>query len=195
MLEAYLFVDPLCKKCLKSERAIKELAKNLDTKLLYQFIPMLSIKILNKSNPPVLIKNHQTLYYQMVLDYKAALFQGKKRGQNFFITLQKEIIDDQDTYTNQLVLSTAENTRLDLDMFKEDRRSSLAKRAFKSDQKLIYEMNISKPASVVIFNGSLCNYGILFNYFNYRDFSKICQNKSPFIHDHRGIPIPHVNLH
>ncbi|XIF19641.1 MAG: hypothetical protein AJITA_00304 [Acetilactobacillus jinshanensis] len=199
MLEAYLFVDPLCKKCIRSEIIIKRLAQNLNTHFLYQFIPMLNIKILNNVEAPQIVKNQHQLYYQMVMDYKAALFQGKKRGQNFFIMLQEELLNDKANYNNRLVLATAENSKLDLDMFKEDRRSQLAKKSFKSDQRLVHEMKITKPSSAVIFNWALCNYGILFTNINYNHLLKVCESKPQqinprSIHDNHGIPVPHIHI-
>ncbi|QBP17887.1 DsbA family protein [Acetilactobacillus jinshanensis] len=199
MLEAYLFVDPLCKQCIKSEKIIKRLAKNLNTHFLYQFIPMLNIKILNNTRVPKMARIHQQLYYQIVMDYKAALFHGKKRGQNFFITLQEELLNDKDRYNNRLVLATAENSKLDLDMFKEDRRSQLAKKSFEADQQLVHEMKITKPSSAVIFNWAMFNYGILFNNVNYDDLYRVCHSQPERINrksirDNHGIPVPHVSI-
>ena len=193
MLEAYLFVDPLCKKCLRSEEIVQKLARNVTDNLSYQFIPMLNIKIMNHSSPERIIHN---VYYQMVLDYKAALFQGKKRGQSFFMMLQNELVNYNYHYNNHTVIAIAENAKLDLDMFKEDRRSKLAQKSFKSDQKLVYEMQIKKPASAVIYNFNSLNAGMLFNNINYKQLFRVC---CPHYHHHKlqdqnGIPIPKLHL-
>ena len=196
MLEAYLFIDPLCKKCIKSEQIIKKLARNLNIRFSYQIIPMLNLKIIHRKRSRSDSQHNYQLYYDTVMDYKAALFQGQKRGQNFFIMLQNELLNDNHPYNNRLVMSTAENAKLDLDMFKEDRRSRLARKAFKSDQQLVNEMKISKPSSAVIFNCDTFNYGLLFNRISYPELYQICHRRyrTNQLLDNHGIPVPNVHI-
>ncbi|WP_054658279.1 DsbA family protein [Apilactobacillus ozensis] len=138
MFELFLFVDPLCKKCMKAENIVTNISNDLDYKFKFQFIPMLNLRIINKTlkkmelkNENVTINKVQKLYYRIILDYKAALFQGMKRGRNFLMYLQEELLFNNKQYSEELIFSIAEKAKLDLEMFREDRVSKLAKRELK----------------------------------------------------------------
>ncbi len=188
MLEAYLFVDPLCRRCLQSEKVLLKLSKKIGNYFSYQLIPMLNLKILNQTDYDCRLR------YNLVLDYKAALFQGQKKGRSFLMMIQDEIITGHHRYNNQMVIMTAENVGLDLDMFRDDRRSKLAKDAFKHDQQLINKMKIKKPASAVVFNYNDYNCGLLFNNINSSNLFSICHLHTNQFYDWNGIPIPKIKI-
>ncbi|MEJ6400809.1 DsbA family protein [Nicoliella lavandulae] len=181
MLEAYLFVDPLCKECVQAEHVILKLADDLDKTFSFQFIPMLNMKSIRDcyyksgqhlSNESKYFKTE----YNTVLDYKASLFQGRKCGRKFLMGLQDELIVNGKEYNNDVCLKVAKQAGLDIEMFEEDRRSTLAINAFKADQKLAQEMKIQKPASAVIFDCDSFECGILMDQINYNDLVEVCTN-------------------
>ncbi|KRN89074.1 hypothetical protein IV53_GL001047 [Ligilactobacillus ceti DSM 22408] len=93
--------------------------------------------------------------YRASLDYKAALFQGQKRGRLFLLNVQDQIKNNaQYHYTEEIAQQAAIAARLDLELFNEDCNSELAIKAFKQDQKLAAEMKVTQHPSVVIFDPS-----------------------------------------
>ena len=101
------------------------------------------------------------------MDYKAALFQGRKRGRSFLLSLQQQLVNQNSNYTQNLGAQVAEKVHLDLEMFNEDRRSSLALKSFHDDQKMANEMGIEAPSSAVVFDTRNDDDGILINDFDY----------------------------
>ncbi|WP_439794947.1 DsbA family protein [Secundilactobacillus kimchicus] len=71
---------------MKSERSILRLAGTILDNISYQFIPLLSPKIIDShlrnsdelSNDLTTRNEQFEVHYKTILDYKAALFQGKK---------------------------------------------------------------------------------------------------------------------
>ncbi|MHA8110031.1 DsbA family protein [Lactobacillaceae bacterium Melli_B4] len=190
MLEAYLFVDPLCKECIQAEHVILKLANDLNKTFSFQFIPMLNMKMVQDR---CCIKGKQLadeskrfkVEYDTVLDYKAALFQGRKCGRKFLMGLQNELIQSKNNYSDNVAFKVAEEAGLDLEMFAEDRRSTLAINAFRADQKLANEMKIKAPASAVIFNCDTFESGILMDKINYEDLVNVCTQQDTLAEDEK----------
>ena len=175
MLEVYLFVNPLATQCVRDEQNVLRLANDSDKQIQFQFVPLLNINVVQKSLKSQGFKasdwqaqnqQSQTLY-RVILDYKAALFQGKKRGRNFLIALQDAMLKAGQHYSEALVKTVAAECHIDLDMFMEDRDSNLAKQAFHADQRLASEMNITEASSAVVFDCDQYDYGVLLEHFNY----------------------------
>ncbi|USS85539.1 DsbA family protein [Fructilactobacillus myrtifloralis] len=166
MIEMYLFVAPTCPSCLTAERAVTKVADGLTQKVRVKFIPYLQLGVINNSE--------QQIDYQIMLDYKAALFQGCKKGRMFLQHLQTQIINQNQAYSEALVNDAAKATHLDLEMFQEDRHSDLPLSAFKSDQALIREMNVPSHDNLVIFNCSSCANGLLVKDLDYDHLHKLC---------------------
>ncbi len=171
LLEVYLFVNPIGEHCLAAENSVLELVSARSEKIHYQFLPLVNLNTIkdimlhqNLDSHNLQLRNQvfQTIY-QASLDYKAALFQGKRRGQNFLISLQSALNFDHYSYSTDLIKQLAETNKLDVDMFLEDRQSALAKESFESDQHVACEMNIQTHPSTVIFNydNPEQDYGIL----------------------------------
>ncbi|WP_318765897.1 DsbA family protein [Lactiplantibacillus carotarum] len=175
MLEVYLFVNPLATQCVRDEQNVLRLANDSDKQIQFQFVPLLNINVVQRALKSQGIKGSdwqaqnqqsQTLY-RVILDYKAALFQGKKRGRNFLIALQSALLKAKQHYSEDLVKQVARDCKIDLDMFMEDRNSDLAKQAFHADQRLASEMNITEASSAVVFDCDQYDYGVLLEHFNY----------------------------
>lgn len=168
ILELYLFIDPLSNRCYDAEQTIEKVAANLDAKVAIHFIPMLNIKILHEfSQKHPNIANNKDLHYNIISDYMAASFQGKKIGRMFLENLQTAIIKDNIPYCDNLVQQIALNSGLDLEMFAEDRHSSLARKTFLHDQQTVHRFNIKEPASVLVFCSAIEDHGLLLKEFDY----------------------------
>lgn len=174
VLEIYLFIDPLNRHCYDAEKTIDNISKKLSNKVSVRFISMLNIKILNQMAARANGNFDHTLPYNIVLDSKAASFQGKKLGRRFLMDLQHEMLVNHQTYNNQLVYKLAENNGLDCEMFKENRRSELAENMFRCDQRMVHEMSVSDPATAVLFNSAVDNNGVLIKDFDYNSLFSFC---------------------
>lgn len=175
MLEIYLFIDPLNRHCYNAEKMIDKISQKLKSKVSVRFLTMLNIKILNdlKSTNPASTFDHD-LPFKMILDTKAASFQGKRYGREFLMDLQHEILDHNEDYRDELVFELAEKNGLDCDMFREDRRSELAKKCFRSDQRVANEMSVKVPASTVLFNSAVDSNGLLIKDYDFNSLYRFC---------------------
>ncbi|MCY9807593.1 DsbA family protein [Lentilactobacillus senioris] len=176
ILEMYLFIDPLNSSCYEAEQNVLTIASQLDTKSIVHFVPMLNIQILHefaKNNPTV--TTNEELHYNIILDYQAASFQGKRKGRQFLLALQKAVLQDNLKYNEQLVNQIITQIGLDSEMFAEDRRSEMTKQVFQEDQQTAHELKIKDPNSVVIFNSAIDDSGLLLRDFNYASLFNLCQ--------------------
>ncbi len=142
MLEMYLFINPLGAKCYEAEQNILKLAEESSQKFQIRFIPLLNLQSVTKVMSVM----------NAVLDYKAALFQGRKRGHNFLLNVQRQLYVEHKKYSEEVVMRAAKESKLDLAMFEHDRRSKLAVESFREDQRLAAEMNVNTPPSMVVYN-------------------------------------------
>lgn len=185
MLEVYLFINPLGNNCLRCEHDIVKLDDQIDQKVIYQFVPVLNMQTINHTLEfndldihDLTVRNRVSkAMFQIILDYKAALFQGRKKGRRFLLRLQDSILKNNMHYSEELTFETAETVNLDIDMFSEDRSSRLAHQAFETDQKMANEMGIDQTSSAVIYNADNTEYGVLINDFTYDSLLDLC-NKS-----------------
>lgn len=169
MLELHLFVNPLGMRCLRCEKDVLKIDRDLNTKISYQFVPLFNMKTIDNTlkyyhlNPHDLAIRQQVskILNQVILDYKAALFQGRKRGRHYLLQLQSALINQGLDYNDELINKIAHDSHLDLEMFFEDRQSQLAKQAFRQDQKIASDLGVSETATAVVFNTEDSDYGHL----------------------------------
>ncbi|KRL20422.1 DsbA family protein [Lentilactobacillus kisonensis] len=175
MLEIYLFIDPLNRHCYDAEKVINKLSQKLKSNVSVRFLTMLNIRVVNDlaTCTPEKAVDHE-LPFKVILDSKAASFQGKRFGRNFLMDLQHEILDNAEDYCDDLVLELAEKNGLDCDMFREDRRSNLAKKMFRADQRVANEMSVKTPASTVLFNSAVDGNGLLIKDYDYNSLYNFC---------------------
>ncbi|EEI24082.1 DsbA family protein [Lentilactobacillus hilgardii] len=193
VLEIYLFIDPLNRHCYDAEKTIDNISRKLNTKVSVRFISMLNIKILNQMAAKAGDQFDRKLPYNIVLDSKAASFQGKKLGRHFLMDLQRELLLNDRNYNDELVYGLAENNGLDCRMFEEDRRSSLAENMFKCDQRMVHEMSVDEPATAVLFNSAVDNNGVLINDFDYNSMFKFCAQSIKSVHHFEELIKQHQN--
>ena len=175
MLELHLFVNPLGMRCLRCEKDVLKIDRDLNTKISYQFVPLFNMKTIDNTlkyyhlNPHDLAIRQQVskTLNQVILDYKAALFQGRKRGRHYLLQLQSARINQGLDYNDELINKIAHDSHLDLEMFFEDRQSQLAKQAFHQDQKIASDLGVSETATAVVFNTEDSDYGLMIPNFDY----------------------------
>ena len=175
MLELHLFVNPLGMRCLRCEKDVLKIDRDLNTKISYQFVPLFNMKTIDNTlkyyhlNPHDLAIRQQVskTLNQVILDYKAALFQGRKRGRHYLLQLQSALINQGLDYNDELINKIAHDSHLDLEMFFEDRQSQLAKQDFRQYQKIASDLGVSETATEVVFNTEDSDYGLMIPNFDY----------------------------
>ncbi len=171
---------------MRCEHDVLRLDGKLDGNVSYQFIPLLNLQTITATleshglNPHdlALRNNASDILFQIIMDYKAALFQGRKKGRSFLLQLQQHLVCEQDEYTTELSAQIAKAVSLDIDMFMEDRSSELAHQAFIADQKMANDMGVTKPSSAVVFDADHSDYGVLIENFDYQTLADICTHKT-----------------
>lgn len=171
---------------MRCEHDVLKLDGKLDGNVSYQFIPLLNLQTITATlesyglNPHdlVLRNNASDTLFQIIMDYKAALFQGRKKGRSFLLQMQQHLVCEQNEYSAKLSIQIAKTVKLDTDMFVEDRSSKLAHQAFIADQKMANDMGVTKPSSAVVFDAERSDYGILIDNFDYQTLADICTHKT-----------------
>lgn len=165
LVEIYLFVDPLGRRCNSARKIINRFREDHMEKIKLRIIPIVNAKkVLGyarknqlKKLDSFVDKNNRlsTNTYQACLAFHASTMQGKKAGHEFLTELQSAVVENNEPFTEKLVFGIAEEMDiLDLEMFTEDYRSDLAKSMYQRNLKLAAEMNIQKtPSCVIIKNG------------------------------------------
>ena len=185
MLEIHLFVNPLENRCFRCEHDVLKIDHQLNTKVNYRFIPFFNMATIQQAIESYHLNQHSLAVrqivsrtiYQVILDYMAASFQGKKRGRQFLLILQNALIKENINYNHDLVKDVALRSKLDLEMFMEDRNSSLAKKTFRQEQQVAKSLGVKEPATAVVFDSSQSQYGFLLNNFDYNTLITAYQNK------------------
>lgn len=169
MIEFYLFINPMEKDSLENIQNILTFTKTRQEKVKIHILPLLNLPSFNYfmyrhnlSEKDLDMRNKlfsQT--YDMCLSFIAASMQGKKKGRNFLLLLQEAVLNKNRTYSEELILEIAEQTKIDIPMFIEDKVSDFVKTTFTADQKVAREMNVETTPSCVMFNDSMYEYGLL----------------------------------
>ncbi|WP_093625608.1 DsbA family protein [Limosilactobacillus gorillae] len=199
MLEVSLFINPLGTRCYNCENDLlraKNQLPNLD--LTYNFIPLVNMRTIEQtmkahSVAPTLANRQlvSATLFQVTLDYKAALFQGRKRGRHFLLELQTALIREGQNYSEDLTCQIAKQIGLDLAMFKEDRIGKLSRKAFEDDQWIANEMGVAESSTAIIFNSDHPNYDTMVPNFDYKSLLSIIENghqQSPHLRHHSRQP-------
>lgn len=175
MIEIHLFVNPLGMRCFCCENDVLRVDKELNTKINYQFVPLFNMQTIDNTIKLYHLDQHslairqrvsETLF-RVILDYKAALFQGRKRGRRYLLQLQNAMLQKDIDYSEELVKRVAKKAQLDVDMFLEDRQSKLARQAFHKDQQMAAELGVTQTATAVVFDSDNADYGFLISNFDY----------------------------
>ncbi|MFC6169320.1 DsbA family protein [Loigolactobacillus jiayinensis] len=186
MLEIYLFVNPLGEHCLEAERSVLQVAEEHHDTVHYQFLPLVNLHTVTDVMKRNRFDTHDLdmrnkifkIIYAAALDYKAALFQGKRRGQEFLMQLQDALNFHHERYTDALISDLVSHSGLDTAMFREDRKSQLAVESFEADQRVACEMQIQHHPSAVVYNYAdpEQDYGVMIeDCHSYEVLKQVCQ--------------------
>lgn len=169
MMEFYVFINPIEKISLENIKNILTFIKTRTEKVDLHILPLLNLNSFNyymkKNHLPgndLDARNHlfsQT--YDLCLSYIAASMQGKKKGRKFLVALLEAILEDERTYSEDLILTIAEQVKLDIPMFEEDKVSDFVQTTFKSDQKVARDMKVTSVPTTVMYNENIYDYGLL----------------------------------
>lgn len=162
VIEVFLFVNPLGSECYETEKMMEKFSSERNEKVRLRFIPLLNFQTIgqhlreqNIAGASLDMRNRlYEEFYHASLAFQAASMQGKKKGRQFLLALQKAIVVDHQDFSKETVLEVAQKVNLDMEMFEEDLISDLAKNAFTKDQKLAQEMSVKQASSCVIFQNS-----------------------------------------
>lgn len=171
IVEIFLFIDPLGKRCNSARKLVKKLRAEQVDRIRLRVIPMVNSKkvfgytrkqIKSEKECFVDRNNHySTNTYQASLAFYASTMQGRKFGDLFLNELQHIVVENNQCFTEDLVFEIAENMELfDSEMFKEDYQSELAKNIYRKNLSLASEMNVTKTPSCVIFKNGTENEAI-----------------------------------
>lgn len=169
IFEFYLFVNPLQRDCYHFETEVIRLSDAISNpvdlhiicyhnqKTITDFIQKQNISCANLNCRNQIFQKN----YQAALAYKAAAFQGKRLGRQYLLTMQEAIKGDYRLFDEQTPYEIAKQTALDLDVFIDDYHSDLVKRIYLRDQKVAMEMGIEQTPSLVIFEHSFSDHGVI----------------------------------
>lgn len=185
-VEAYLFIDPLCKDCWDIEPVIIKLWLEYGTYFSIRHILTGKVEGAiaspHKWNKPANIRfvwekttslqgfscdgkvhmqDASSTPYLVSIAIKAAELQGRKAGSKFLRKLQEYIfLENVSKPDLELLLACAEQSGIDVEEFKKDLHSISAKKAFQCDLKFTNEMHITEIPSLVFFHANSDEEGI-----------------------------------
>lgn len=165
IIEIFLFVDPLGKKCNSVRKVIKKFREERPEKIKLRVVPIVnSRKVYGRTRKQCgsdttsfVEKNNEfsTNTYRACLAFHASAMQGKKTAHQFLTALQIAVVEERLAFSDDLILSIAERLEsLDFTMFKEDYASELVKKIYRKNLKLASDMNVSQTPSLVIFKNA-----------------------------------------
>lgn len=165
-IELFLFFNPFGKLCLESEKHILSFSKERSENVSIRFIPFVNFRLINQRNKdteffiPFPDNDYNASFdmsYRLSIAFIAATMQGKKKGINFILKLQKSMNETRSKPSMSLILKVAKDSSLEIEEFMEDFYSDLAKRIFFKNQRLAQEMKIESTPTCVLYqycNGS-----------------------------------------
>lgn len=162
VIEVFLFVNPLGSECYETEKMIMNFSDERDEKVKVRFVPLLNFHTLgqhmkDQNIAGASLEMRNQMYnesYHASLAFQAAAMQGKKKGRQFLLALQKSVVKLRKEFSKETVMNAAEEVNLDIEMFEEDLESDLAKNAFTKDQKLAQEMAVTEAPTCVVFQSN-----------------------------------------
>jgi predicted DsbA family dithiol-disulfide isomerase len=185
-IEAYLFIDPLCKDCWAISPLITKLWLEYGHYFTLRHILTGKAEAVasapHKWNKPANIRfvwekttslhgfscdgkinmhDFDSSPYMSSLAIKAAELQGRKAGSKFLRKLQEAIfLSNIHKPDSETLLSCAKKSGIDVTEFMDDLHSASAKKAFQCDLKFTNEMHITEIPSLVFFHANSDEEGI-----------------------------------
>lgn len=168
LFELFLFVNPLDSDSLAAEEQLLAFIKQSDANVYFRLIcyhdyPCMQeyVQKQKRTHHSTEECNHLFLsIYQLALGYKAALFQGKKRGRKMLLEMQRAFVNDGQAYSLERMSAIAKQVGLDVDMWLDDLHSDRVKRDYQEDVQLARQMEITSQPSLVVFDSLNFKYGV-----------------------------------
>ena len=161
LIEIFLFVDPLGKKCNNVRKIISNFKTERPERIKVRVIPMVNFSKVYRHtrrqsislDSSIVDQNNQfsNNTYQACLAFHASAMQGKKMAHKFLEVLQEQVVEEGLPYTDELMYSIVKNIGLDVEMFKEDYESELTKKIYKKNLNIAAEMKVKSTPSCVVF--------------------------------------------
>lgn len=151
MIEIFLFVNPLDKNCLEVARSVCRFPKNRSEKV---NIRLITYKLNNSTKPTFQSFKNTAVFnaeYLSCLSFQAASMQGKKKGNQYFINLQSLLFEKNYEFSEKTIIKAAKEAKIDLEIFKEDLYSNLAKNSCQRDKQLAKEMEVRTVPTCIIY--------------------------------------------
>ncbi|MBA1435033.1 DsbA family protein [Bombilactobacillus bombi] len=171
MWEIFIFVNPIGNRCLTTEKTIIKFANKHKVSAHFKFIALNNVyaiddymrrKHLDLNN--INLRNQITQkIHQATLFYKAATFQGNRKGRQFLMQLQDDVNLKHQEFNEQLVQNVAQQVGLDWSTLLADKDSQLALNQCRLDQQKAASFGITATPATVIYDYSsyFCEQGVL----------------------------------
>src|SRR5699024_5110857 len=161
LIEIFLFVDPLGKKCNNVRKIISNFKTERPERIKLRVIPMVNFNKVYRHTRRQSVSLDSSIVdqnnkysnntYQACLAFHASAMQGKNMAHKFLTVLQEQVVEEGFSYSEDLMYSIVKNIGLDVEMFTEDYGSELTKKIYKKNLKLAAEMKVKSTPSCVIF--------------------------------------------
>lgn len=181
-IEAYLFIDPLCRDCWAIDPLVTKLLLEYGHYFTLRHVLTGKVESSHKWNKPANIRfvwekttslhgfscdgkinmhKSDSSPYISSLAIKAAELQGRKAGSKFLRKLQEAIfLSNVHKPDSETLLSCAEKSGIDVKEFMDDLHAAGARKAFQCDLKFTNEMYITEIPSLVFFHTNSDEEGI-----------------------------------
>lgn len=169
VIEIYLFINPIDSTCFQAEKEVLRFIEKSSNRIHVNFIPVHNLstvtQYLSTNNLPksdLKLRNAiHSVSYDICLYYTAATMQGKKKGRNFLLELQYELIEEKKVFSENLILESAKKAKLDIPMFLEDKELDFTIASFEADQKIACGVNAFNTPSCLFFGDRHKEHGLL----------------------------------
>lgn len=161
IIDIFLFVDPLGKRCNSARKIIRKFRTERSEKINLRIVPMVNYRKvyghsqkMQAGGPTSFVeKNNKYLSntYRACLAFHASTMQGKNKGYEFLSMLQEQVVEENVDYSDALAQEVAATIGLDIEMFMEDYNSELTKKFYKKNLRLASDMNVASTPSCVIY--------------------------------------------
>ena len=161
-IEIFLFINPISETSFKMEKEVLKFIgtyeKNAQMSILPYHNSQTLYNYMKRNQMPTkntqLWNNLKNDIYHISLAYIAATIQGKKKGRNFLIAIQEQIVNQDKSLSKILLIEAAKKAQLDIEMFLSDFHSTFTQSLFLLDQEVSKTMGATDtPTCVLVTTG------------------------------------------
>lgn len=161
VIEIFLFVDPLGKRCNNVRKVISNFKTERPERIKLRVIPMVNFNKVYRHTKRQSVQSHSSVVeqnnkfsantYQACLAFHASAMQGKRMAHKFLAVLQEQVVEEGFSYSEELMYNIVRNIGLDVDTFTEDYESEFTKKIYQKNLNLAGEMKVRSTPSLVIY--------------------------------------------